>query len=200
MIYKRIFDTAVSLILVVVTSPVWVGATIAIWLESGFPILYKHDRVGKSGDKFKMYKFRSMIEDADQMGPQVTSENDRRITRVGSYLRAWKIDELPNLINVLKGDMSLVGPRAESPEYIDYISDYKEEILSVKPGITDPCMAGEYRNEEKILSEVSDPEEYYIEEILPVYARENASYVRRQPSIWVDVKILARTFISVVFK
>lgn len=195
---KHVFDICVAGVVLLLTSPVWLITILAIWLETGWPIFYKHLRVGQYGRLFLMYKFRSMLQDADKMGGPLTLGDDPRVTRVGRFIRKWKIDELPNLINVLRGEMSLVGPRAESPQYVALYTPDQRRVFDVKPGITDMAHSGIYRNEEQILASVSDPEEYYVSIILPEYIRLSLEYVEKAPSLSIDIRILMRTFWSVL--
>ena len=162
---KRILDLLISAVLIVLLMPVLILIAVIIFLTSGFPIFFYQERVGKDWKPFKIIKFRTMIKDADKSGPGITAFCDERITNAGKILRKYKLDELPQLINVLKGDMSLIGPR---PELLRYINIYKEDysaILNIKPGITDYA-AIKFRNEELLLAKVN-PEEIYTSQILP---------------------------------
>ena len=145
---KRCFDFILSLIFLTITSPVFILSIFLAKFQSRGPVFYKATRVGKNGKHFKMYKFRTMVENADQVGIGLTTHKDVRITGIGRFLRKLKIDELPNLINVVKGDMSLIGPRPESPEYVKFYSERQEQVLKVKPGITGPSQIVN-RDEEK---------------------------------------------------
>jgi lipopolysaccharide/colanic/teichoic acid biosynthesis glycosyltransferase len=179
--------------------PVWIVAATAIWLETGRPVFYRHQRVGWHGTHFNMIKFRSMVINADQIGAPLTTEADPRITSAGRVLRRWKIDELPNLVNVLIGEMSLVGPRPEAPQYVAHYTPEQRRILDVKPGITDLATIGPYRDEEELLSHATDPEEYYISTIMPAKIRLNLEYVEKAPSFRLDLSILLRTAFSILY-
>ena len=163
---KRIFDVTASAFGLILLSPVFLGIAVIIKLTSKGPVFYIQKRMGKNFKEFNLYKFRSMIVDADKKGLQITSGDDPRITKIGKFIRKTKLDELPQLINVLKGDMSLVGPRPEVKKYVMLKKEDYEKVLSVKPGITD-LAAIEFRDEEKILEKYNDKEKAYIEIILP---------------------------------
>ncbi len=163
---KRLFDIVASALGLLVLLPLFIVITIWIKLSSKGPIFYTQKRMGKDFREFYLYKFRSMVVDADKVGPGVTSSDDPRITKVGKFLRATKLDELPQLLNVLKGDMSLVGPRPELKKFVDAKSKEYRKVLSVKPGITDNAAIA-FRNEEEIMSQYEDKEKAYIEYILP---------------------------------
>ena len=160
-IIKRIFDFLVSLLGIVILSPVFIIVSIAIKIDSKGSILFLQKRVGKDGREFNIYKFRTMVTDAEKLGKQITIGNDSRITKVGAFLRKFKIDELPQLFNVLLGDMSLVGPRPEVPKYVALYNDEQKKVLSIRPGITDMASL-RYKDENDILGKVDNPEEYYI--------------------------------------
>lgn len=198
-ILKRIFDIIFSFLALVIVSPILIIISFLIIIESGFPIIYKQKRIGKDYKEFTLYKFRSMIKDADKKGALVTAGHDPRITKIGKFLRKTKLDELPQFFNVLIGDMSVVGPRPEVEKYAKY---YKEEfryILSkVKPGITDKSSI-EYRNEEKILSKKEDHENIYINELLPKKIKLAKEYADNNNLIN-DLIIILKTFFIVLFK
>ncbi len=162
---KRLFDIAVSLIGLVILWPVIVLVAIAIKLDSRGPIFYKGERIGREGKTFRIFKFRTMVMDAAKKGGGLTYRGDPRITRVGHFLRRTKIDELPQLFNVLTGDMSLVGPRPEDPRYLAYYSSAQRQLLHVRPGITSIASV-RYRNEEQLL-DPADWEKVYVGTILP---------------------------------
>ena len=194
---KRFFDILVSAIGLVITAPIMLGAALAIRASSPGPILFRQSRVGRSGRLFDILKFRSMRPAPSGTGPEITVGNDQRITPVGAFLRKWKIDELPQLINVLKGDMSLVGPRPETPKYVAlYPDDLRRQILSVRPGITDMASI-KYRYESEVLAEQSDPERYYNEVILPDKLAMGVDYARR-PTVWNDIGIIFKTALAVL--
>ncbi len=187
---KRLFDIVSSALGLLAASPLLAAAALIVKLEDGGPVFFLHKRVGKDFRPFKVIKFRTMTE-SQAGGPEITSASDTRITRIGRYLRKTKLDELPQLINVLKGDMSLVGPRPEVARYVDAFRDIYKEILTVRPGITDPASIA-YRSEEEILEGVPDPEGYYLKEILPRKLDINRRYVKER-SLSGDVSIILRT-------
>lgn len=167
---------------------------IAWWVrqDSPGPALFRQERVGRGGRPFHILKFRSMRADAPASGPQITVSADPRITRSGAFIRRWKLDELPQFLNVLRGDMALVGPRPEVPRYVAiYPPETRDIVLSVRPGITDLASIT-YRNESEVLGASADPEHTYREEILPAKLALCVDYVRRR-SLWLDLTILART-------
>ncbi|MEO0258471.1 MAG: sugar transferase [candidate division WOR-3 bacterium] len=193
---KRWFDIAASLIGLILLSPVFIVISLLIKLVDGGPIFYKQERIGKDFRPFLLIKFRTMTVDADKMGPLVTAGDDRRVTKIGKFLRKTKLDELPQLLNVLKGDMSIVGPRPEVEKYVkEYEDDYKH-ILRVKPGITDYATV-EYRNEEEILKAFVNPEEGYIREILPKKIKLYRKYIAEM-GFKTDLKIIINTIIKVI--
>ncbi|WP_373073943.1 sugar transferase [Sulfurimonas sp.] len=163
---KRLFDILASSVGFVLLLPFIVVVIIWIKLSSKGPLFYVQKRVGKDFKEFNLYKFRSMVVDADKVGPSVTSGDDPRITKVGKFIRRTKIDELPQLINVIKGDMSLVGPRPEVMKFVKEKEVEYKKVLSVKPGITDNA-AIEYRDEEIIMEQYKDKEKAYIDIVLP---------------------------------
>ena len=192
---KRAMDVGGVLLALPLALPLM--AAIALWVrvDSPGPALFRQQRVGRGGRLFCMLKFRTMH--AQSAGPQITATGDARITRAGRWLRASKLDELPQLINVLRGDMSLVGPRPEVPRYIAlYSEDVRRQILSVRPGITDRA-AIEFRDEECLLAQSSDPERTYVERIMPVKQRLYLDYVARH-SVPGDVAILVQTVLAVL--
>ena len=163
---KRAFDIVATMIGSTILLPIIIPISIWIKLSSKGPLFYIQKRVGKDFKEFNLYKFRSMIVDADKVGPSITSGDDTRITEVGKIIRKTKIDELPQLLNVLKGDMSLVGPRPEVMKFVKHKKEQYKKILSVKPGITDNA-AIEFRDEETIMEQYKDKEKTYIDIVLP---------------------------------
>ncbi|OGI08047.1 MAG: sugar transferase [Candidatus Margulisbacteria bacterium GWE2_39_32] len=193
---KIIIDFFFAFIGVLLLVPVFMFLALLIKLTSKGPALFKQTRLGKNFKPFTLYKFRSMIIDAPKLGPGVTSADDPRITRVGKFLRKTKLDELPQLINVIKGDMSLVGPR---PELTAYINEYKEEyrtVLSIRPGITDYA-AIEFRDEENILNNYSDKEKAYLEIVLPKKITLYKKYINKI-SMVTDLKIILLTLKKII--
>lgn len=179
MLIKRLFDIAASLVGLLFLSPLLLMVSIWIVLDSTGRVFYKQVRVGKDGRDFKLLKFRSMRIGADKLGLLTVGGCDSRITRSGYYIRKYKIDELPQLVNVLKGDMSLVGPRPEVRKYVDMYNSEQRMVLSVRPGITDIASI-KYRNENDILHRQNDPERYYIEHIMPDKLKMNIEYIHKQ--------------------
>jgi len=193
---KRVFDVALSSLALLLVSPVLLVAVIAVKVGSRGPVLFRQERVGKNFRRFKILKFRTMVVDAPKLGGQITAGADPRITRVGHLLRKSKVDELPQLFNVLIGDMSVVGPRPEVPKYVEMFADDYRTILSVRPGITDPASIV-YRDESSILARSSDPEQAYISEILPHKIELAKQYVG-SISLSQDVKIVLQTFSAIL--
>ena len=193
---KRIFDIVCSLFILVLFLPV--GIFIAIWisLESKGGIFYRQERIGKNGIQFRILKFRSMRKDADKLGKLTVGMRDPRITRSGYFIRKYKLDEFPQFMNVLKGEMSIVGPRPEVKEYTDLYTIEQRKILSVKPGITDFASLA-YFKENEILGSSDDPEKTYIEQVMPAKLELNLAYIQN-PGIVQDVKIMWRTFVKLI--
>lgn len=193
---KRAFDVAVAAVGLVVFAPVLFVLAAAVRLTSTGPALFAQERMGLGGRPFRILKFRTMVADAPKLGgPLTAGERDPRITRVGAILRATKLDELPQLVNVLRGDMSLVGPRPEVAKYVArYPAEY-EKLLSVRPGITDPSSL-RYRNEGKLLANAPDPEAFYVQRILPDKIRLSSDYID-SISFLGDVALIVRTAASV---
>ncbi|MFR6018276.1 MAG: sugar transferase [Paraclostridium sordellii] len=191
LIIKRLFDIGASSIGLILLSPILILIAICIKLDSKGPVFFKQIRVGKNKELFKIYKFRTMVTDAEKLGKQITIGNDTRITKVGTFIRKCKLDELPQLINVLNGDMSLVGPRPEVPKYVELYDEYQKQILLVQPGITDYASI-EFRNESEILGESKDPENKYINDIMPYKIELNIKYIKNI-SLYEDLKLITRT-------
>lgn len=190
---KRLTDIVFGGMLLLLFSPLLLAIGVLIRLTSNGPALFRQARVGRSSRIFYIYKFRTMHENADQSGPQITSADDSRVTAVGRILRDTKLDELPQLINVVKGEMSLVGPRPQVPRFVNQFPDeYRDVILAVRPGITGPTQL-RFRNEESLLRGRPDRESYYVQELLPIKCEMDAHYVSRR-SIGTDLKVLCHTF------
>lgn len=200
MLAKRLFDIVCALGVMVLSLPVWLLIAIAVKIDSRGPIFYRSERVGRNGRRFFLFKFRSMRTGADKNGQVISTNADPRQTRVGRFLRDWKLDELPNFLNVLNGDMSIVGPRPESPQYVLLFSDLEKRVLSVRPGITDLAVSSKYRDEQGILGSVDNPEEYYRTVILKDYLALNLKYVETPPSLRGDMSIILRTIKSTLWK
>jgi lipopolysaccharide/colanic/teichoic acid biosynthesis glycosyltransferase len=194
---KRIFDVMASLAGLILLSPLLVATMLAIRLESPGSPFFLQERVGLGGKRFRIIKFRTMRQTAPAEGPQITIGHDPRITPIGHRLRKFKLDELPQLINVLKGEMSLVGPRPEVPAYMArYTPEQQAIILSVRPGITD-FAAIEFSDEADILARAPNPEAAYVQEVMPRKFALYERYVREQ-SLWLDLKLIARTLGRIV--
>jgi lipopolysaccharide/colanic/teichoic acid biosynthesis glycosyltransferase len=195
---KRIFDVVASSIGLIVLLPVFIVIAILIKLNDKGPIFYKQKRIGQNFKPFELLKFRTMVVNADKIGPAITKDGDPRTTKIGKFLRKTKLDELPQLWNVIRGDMSIVGPRPEVEKYIRYYKyDYKE-ILKVKPGITDYA-AIKFRNEEEILSQFEDVEKAYIEHILPKKINLYKIYINKVGFL-TDLKIIFNTLWRIVYR
>lgn len=188
---RRVFDAAVAGLGLLISSPVLLVAAVAIRLDSPGPAIFRQKRVGLNGAPFEILKFRTMRVDAEKVGAQLTVGADPRITNVGAFLRAWKIDELPQLANVVKGEMALVGPRPEVPRYVELYTPEQRRVLSVRPGITDPASI-EFRNESELMVGQADPERYYREVIMPRKVQLNLDYLARR-SLGTDLGILFAT-------
>lgn len=195
---KRLFDIVFSLFGLVVFIPVFLLAAVLVRLDSPGPVLFLQTRVGKGFKLFKIIKFRTMTVDASSRGPAVTSGGDPRITRVGRVLRKTKLDELPQLFNVLRGEMSFVGPRPEVPKYVEMFREDYERILEVRPGITDYATF-EYCNEEEVLKGYRDPEDGYLREVLPAKIKLYDKYLSRR-SLLTDIGLIVRTLCKIVLK
>jgi lipopolysaccharide/colanic/teichoic acid biosynthesis glycosyltransferase len=193
---KRLFDMVFSLALIVVLLPV--GIVVSIWIvldDFGSPF-FVQQRVGLGGKNFGLLKFRSMKKNAESKGQLTVGMKDNRITRSGYFIRKYKIDELPQLINVFLGEMSVVGPRPEVPKYVLLYNEEQQNVLSIKPGITDFASI-EYVRENELLSASSDPEKTYIEEIMPAKLELNLKYLREQ-SFLTDMKIILQTIKAIL--
>lgn len=193
-IIKRIFDFLASLLGIIILSPILLVVAIAIKIDSKGNILFMQKRIGKNGVPFYIYKFRTMVSDAEKIGKQITVGKDNRITKVGAFLRKYKIDELPQLFNVLKGDMSLVGPRPEVPKYVDLYTESEKRVLEVRPGITDLASL-RYKDENDILGNVDNPEEYYINVIMKDKLKLNLEYIEKSNLIF-DISLIFKTIIK----
>jgi lipopolysaccharide/colanic/teichoic acid biosynthesis glycosyltransferase len=188
---KRLFDICFSLLILLVFLPFGLIITILILFSGKGGIFYRQQRIGRFGKPFFLLKFRTMRPDSDKLGQLTVGMRDPRVTRVGFFLRKYKLDEFPQFINVLKGEMSIVGPRPEVKKYVDLYTDEQRKILAVKPGITDSASL-EYFDENRILGESSDAEKTYIEEIMPHKLELNKKYLDN-PTLGNDLKIMWRT-------
>ena len=192
---KRCFDVISSLIGIILLFPVLLILWICIQLESSGGGFYRQVRVGKDGVDFRLWKFRTMQTGADKKGLLTIGGRDSRVTRIGYYLRKYKLDELPQLINVLVGDMSIVGPRPEVRKYVNLYTSDQLKVLSVKPGITDYASI-EYSNENELLAQSDNPEKTYIEEVLPAKLDLNIKYIHTM-NMGTDIQIIFRTIIKI---
>jgi lipopolysaccharide/colanic/teichoic acid biosynthesis glycosyltransferase len=190
---KRFFDLAISGCGLVLSLPLWAAAALAIKLDSKGPVLFRQDRVGMGGRPFSILKFRTMSVGSDLEGQRLTRRNDPRVTRVGRILRRTRMDELPQLLNVLWGEMSLVGPRPEMPEHAALLTEAEKKVLEVRPGITSPASL-EYLDESELLGSEGSVEQLYAKVILPAKVRLNLQYLERA-SLFSDLGILWRTFL-----
>ena len=191
---KRLFDIVASLTGLLLLAPVFAVAACAILFASGRPIFFRQQRMGRNFRPFSIYKFRTMVVDAPQRGGPLTTGGDSRVTPVGAVLRKLKIDELPQLVNVLKGEMSIVGPRPEVSEYVDRFHGDYEVILQVRPGITDLASL-KYADEAGLLSNFENPQEAYVRQVLPDKIRLAREYLRRASFIF-DVHVIVKTLLK----
>lgn len=189
---KRLFDILLSGLGLLIISPLFLIVAIWIKLDSPGPIFYRQVRVGRYNRDFRIFKFRSMRIGSDKGSLVTIGGRDPRITRSGYFIRKFKIDELPQLINVLVGDMSLVGPRPEVRHYVNYWTEEQMHVLDVRPGITDPASI-KFRNENELLAQAEDPEKYYIEVIMQEKIKLYLDYVKKN-SLWYDIKLIFQTF------
>ncbi len=195
---KRLFDVVASGCGLLVLSPLFIILAIWIKLDSDGPVFYRQVRVGKDNKDFKLYKFRSMRVGADKQGLITVGGRDPRVTRSGYFIRKYKLDEFPQLINVFIGDMSLVGPRPEVRKYVDMYTPEQMKVLSVRPGITSLASI-RYRNENDILAAADDPDKCYIEKVMQDKLAIDLEYVDKH-SFWYDVKLIFMTFWEIVTK
>lgn len=195
---KRIVDFIFALLGLVILIPSFALIAIVINQDSKGGIIYKQVRVGLNRRNFKVWKFRTMYTMSDKVLNLTVGNNDLRITKVGLWLRKYKLDELPQLVNVLVGDMSFVGPRPEVVKYVDLYSEEQLQVLSMKPGITDLASI-RYRNENELLASVEDPENYYINVLMPEKLNLNLFYIRNQ-SLLLDIKLIIKTIIFIFVK
>lgn len=189
---KRAFDLVVASVLLVLLAPLMLAMAALVRLDSPGPALFRQERVGRGGRVFRIHKFRTMVADAPQRGPALTVGDDARITRAGRWLRRHRLDELPQLIDVLKGDMSLVGPRPEVPRYVaHYPAALRDAVLALKPGLTDPVSVA-HLDESALLARAADPEREYVEVVLPRKLELSLAYARRA-TVFSDLGVLWRT-------
>jgi lipopolysaccharide/colanic/teichoic acid biosynthesis glycosyltransferase len=192
---KRIFDLFFTLIGLPFLLPFLAIIALMIKLEDGGPVFFIQRRIGYKGNPFYMWKFRTMVIDAEKKGSLITVGNDPRITRVGYFLRKYKLDEFPQLLNVLKGEMSLVGPRPEVEKYVMLYNSEQRKVLDIIPGMTDPASI-KYVNENEILAQAKDPEKIYIEKVMPEKIKLNLEYAEKA-TCWSDFLIIIKTFFRI---
>lgn len=196
LIFKRVFDILFSLLLVVVLLPFLLIISILVIVDSGFPVLYLQERVTKNGKKFKIFKFRTMINNADKIGSLVTTHNDNRITKIGKLLRKSRLDELPQIFNILFGSMSFVGTRPEVQKYVDAYSDEMIATLLLPAGVTSAASIG-YKDEAELLEDSENVDETYINTVLPQKMEYNLEYIKNF-SLLTDIKTLIRTAVAII--
>lgn len=192
---KRLFDFVASSIGLLILFPFFILIALLIKVDSPGPVFYLQERVGKNRVLFKLFKFRTMRVGSDKAAAITIGARDSRITQIGFWLRKFKLDELPQLINVWKGEMSLVGPRPELKKFVDLYTPDQLQVISVKPGITDYASI-QFKNENELLEGKADPIDFYIREIMPVKLELNLKYIQRQ-SFWLDIKIIFQTIFSI---
>lgn len=195
---KRLFDIVASGLGLICLSPLF--AVVAVWIkcDSRGPVFYRQTRVGKDGRDFRLFKFRSMRPDSDKLGLITVGGHDPRVTRSGYYIRKYKLDEFPQLINVFIGDMSLVGPRPEVRKYVDLYTPEQLNVLKVRPGITSLASI-RYRNENDILAAAADPDKAYVEQVMPDKLAIDLEYVDRA-NLWTDIHLIFSTFREIITK
>ena len=193
---KRFFDIVFSFFGLLILLPILLIIAIGIKLESKGPVFYRQTRVGRHNQNFKIFKFRTMFVGSDNKGLLTLGDNDNRVTKIGYYLRKYKLDELPQLINVLIGNMSFVGPRPEVRKYVDYYSEDDLQIFKIKPGITDYASIA-FRNEAELLKVATDPEKLYVEDIMPKKIALNKKYLNNN-SLIADIKIIIKTILIII--
>jgi lipopolysaccharide/colanic/teichoic acid biosynthesis glycosyltransferase len=195
-VFKRSFDLVASSLGLLLLLPLFVVVGILIKLDSRGPVFYRGVRAGRFGKPFRIFKFRTMVVDAEKLGGASTPEDDPRVTRVGRFLRKHKLDELPQILNVIAGEMSLVGPRPQVLWAVEQYTEDEKNILNVRPGVTDVASV-KFRNEGEILRDSADPDRDYFEKIHPEKMRLSLEYVRTQ-SFWLDCKIIWKTLGAIV--
>lgn len=195
---KRTFDIVSCTLAVLLLFPFGLLIALCIVCGSKGGVFYRQVRVGKDGKDFKLLKFRTMRPNADRQGLLITVGNDQRITRIGKFLRKYKIDELPQLLNIIKGDMSVVGPRPEVRRYVELYDERQRRVLTVRPGLTDYASL-KYISESELLAKSNDPEKTYIEEIMPAKLELNLQYIDNQ-SLKEDFKLIFQTLFSIFKK
>ena len=196
LLIKRCFDILFSLILLVLLSPAFLLIAILIKLDSKGPVFFRQERVTTYKRIFRIFKFRTMVNNADKIGSQVTVENDSRVTKIGKYLRKVRLDEIPQLINILIGDMSFVGTRPEVLKYVDRYSDEMKATLLMPAGVTSLASI-KFKDEEKLLNDKENVDDVYVNEVLPLKMEYNLEYIKRF-NFFYDIKLLFKTFFAVI--
>jgi len=195
LIIKRLFDIIMSIVVLIVLFPIFLIVSLFIKTDSKGPVFYRQERVTQYGKIFKIFKFRTMVQDADKIGSLVTINNDTRVTKIGKKLRKYRLDEIPQLLNIFSGDMTFVGTRPEVPKYVAHYTDEMKVTLLLPAGVTSKASI-EYKDEEKILKEAEDTDLVYIEKILPEKMRINLQQLQ-QASIFNDIRLMVFTLVSV---
>jgi lipopolysaccharide/colanic/teichoic acid biosynthesis glycosyltransferase len=193
---KRLFDLCWTVFGLVLLAPWFLLFALLVWLDDHGPVFFRQERIGQEGKPFRMWKFRTMVVNAEALGKQITVGRDPRITRVGALLRKSKMDELPQLFNVLAGEMSLVGPRPEVPRYVREYTPEQRRVLALMPGITDPASI-KYRDESEVLDAAPDPERTYLDEVMPEKIRLNLDYAAHA-TVWSDFGVILQTLARIV--
>lgn len=193
---KRLFDILFSILVLLLFFPFGLIISSLIILSSPGGIFYRQERIGKNGNPFRIFKFRSMRNDSDKKGKLTVGMRDPRITPIGYFIRKYKLDEFPQFINVLKGEMSIVGPRPEVQEYVNLYTEEQRKVLAVKPGITDYASLY-YFKENELLAQATNPQKTYIEEIMPAKIKLNEKYLSN-PTLSHDLKIMSKTFLKMI--
>lgn len=195
---KRLFDCISSIIVLLLLFPIWLLIALFIVLESRGGVFYKQVRVGKENKDFYLYKFRTMRVGSDKKGLLTVGNRDHRVTHVGYFLRKYKLDEIPQLINIIKGDMSIVGPRPEVRKYVEMYTPEQRVVLTVRPGLTDLASI-KYVDENEVLAAAADPEKMYIEEVMPAKLQLNMEYIKCQ-SVGYDLQLIFKTIGAILKK
>lgn len=193
---KRTFDIFASFFGLLILSPILIVIALLIVLTSSGGVFFRQVRVGRKGKEFRIFKFRTMVKDAESKGMQITVGNDSRVTTIGKFLRKCKLDELPQLINVLLGQMSFVGYRPEVPKYVAMYTDYQRNILRIRPGITDLASI-EYRDENEVLEQSDNPEDTYVNDVMQKKLTLNIKYMQEM-GFWYDLKLIFKTFLAIL--
>jgi lipopolysaccharide/colanic/teichoic acid biosynthesis glycosyltransferase len=193
---KRVFDLAVSIAGLILLSPVFVGIAIAIRCTSPGPVLFRQVRIGHCGRPFTLLKFRTMVASAPGLGPNVSPAGDPRVTRIGAFLRRRYLDEIPQLLNVIRGDMSLVGPRPETPEFVALYTPEERQVLRVLPGMAGPSTLA-FESEAKVLAGTDDPYRYYVDHLLHERVGADLEYLERRSFLY-DLHVLVKTVLMVL--